>query len=263
MINGTIILDYDMRRYAMRRISKHFLVALSFIMMMLVICNAKLTACAYYETDENSRYVNISSPTKTVYYVGEKIPVKATMKNPFYGWDIEEAYRLEYLGQPFATLVSNTDSYRMTNKNGKFDKKYSYNFSYSTKYRKPGKYRIVAGFSVEGAAQSFINSVSITIKQLAAPKNLKVTPGKKKATLTWKKATGANKYIVYRALDTGKNSEYYEEYKKIATVTTNRYVDRNVKKGKKYWYYVVSVRSKNVISKNDKYDSAKCSGKIK
>ena len=56
--------------------------------------------------------------------------------------------------------------------------------------------------------------------------------GKKKVTLGWKKVTGAKKYQVYRA--TKKNGKF----KKVATVSKTSYVNKKLKKNKKYFYKV-------------------------
>jgi thiosulfate/3-mercaptopyruvate sulfurtransferase len=56
--------------------------------------------------------------------------------------------------------------------------------------------------------------------------------------ITWKKAKSAKKYQVYRA--TSKKGKY----KKVATVTSKKYVNKNLKNGKKYYYKVRAINGK-------------------
>jgi fibronectin type 3 domain-containing protein len=50
--------------------------------------------------------------------------------------------------------------------------------------------------------------------------------------LSWSKISGAKKYVVYRKAGSATS------WTKIATITTNSYVDKNVKAGTKYTYTV-------------------------
>ena len=88
-------------------------------------------------------------------------------------------------------------------------------------------------------AEEFIDdaSMDITINTLKAPTKLKAKAGKKKVTITYKKATGATSYEIYRSTKKSKN------YKKVKTTTKLKYVDKKVKKGKKYYYKVRAKRS--------------------
>lgn len=108
-----------------------------------------------------------------------------------------------------------------------------------------GKYTVVVvgapvdedGDLVDSITDWEIDQIDINLKTLAAPTSLKAVAGKKKVTLTFKKAAGASKYYIYRSTKKGSG------YKKIATTTKTKYVDKKVKKGKKYYYKVKSVRS--------------------
>ena len=95
-----------------------------------------------------------------------------------------------------------------------------------------------------------IRSGDTSKKKISKPTNLKVKQsGKTTAKITWSKVEGATKYTVYRA--TSKNGKY----KKIGTSKTTSYKDKNLKKGKKYYYKVVANASDST------YDSAKTSAK--
>lgn len=58
--------------------------------------------------------------------------------------------------------------------------------------------------------------------------------GKNQVKISWKKVTGAKRYIIYRSTDKKK----YQEYK---TVTATSYVDKSRKEGKNYYYKVKAV----------------------
>ena len=82
-----------------------------------------------------------------------------------------------------------------------------------------------------------VDYMPIKIKKFLAPSSLKVTAGKKKVTITYKASAGATKYKIYRSLKKGSG------YKCIKTTTAKKYVDKKVKKGKRYYYKVKAVRS--------------------
>lgn len=81
-----------------------------------------------------------------------------------------------------------------------------------------------------------IEIIPFKVKSLPSPTKVKAKAGKKRVTVTFKKSTGAKKYEIYRSLK--KNSGY----KKIKTITGSKFVDKKVKKGKKYYYKVKAVR---------------------
>lgn len=76
----------------------------------------------------------------------------------------------------------------------------------------------------------------ITVKKLAAPKSVKAKAAKGKVTITFKKAAGADAYAVYRSTKNSGN------FKHIGNTVKTKYVDKKVKKGKKYYYIVVSAK---------------------
>ena len=67
----------------------------------------------------------------------------------------------------------------------------------------------------------------------AQGKIAKISSKNKKVTLSWKKIKNVKKYTIYRSTKkTGK-------YQKIASVSKTKYVDKKVKKGKKYYYKIM------------------------
>lgn len=70
------------------------------------------------------------------------------------------------------------------------------------------------------------------VKPVPAKVTLKAKAGKRSATLSWTKVSGASGYKVYRA--TEKNGSY----KRIFTTTKTKVVNKSLKKGKTYYYKV-------------------------
>lgn len=93
------------------------------------------------------------------------------------------------------------------------------------------------------------------VKPVPAKVTLKAKAGKRSATLSWAKVSGASGYKVYRA--TKKNGSY----KRICTTTRTRIVNnKNVKTGKTYYYKVKAyktVKGKKIYSAYSAVKSAK------
>ena len=110
-----------------------------------------------------------------------------------------------------------------------------------------GKYELnVVGIPVDeyGIPDEYFTSadweeaaLDFYVTTLLAPTSVKAKVGKKKVTVTFAKASGASKYKIYRSAKKTKG------YKAIKTTTKTKYVDKKVKKGKKYYYKVKSVRT--------------------
>lgn len=80
---------------------------------------------------------------------------------------------------------------------------------------------------------------TITIRRLGKPASVGLSTGRGKVTVSWGKVPDAQKYQVYRS--TKKSSGY----SKIATTKNRAFVDKKVKKGKRYYYKVRAVRAGN------------------
>lgn len=93
------------------------------------------------------------------------------------------------------------------------------------------------------------------VESLSAPKSVKANAGKKKVTVTYKKVPGADEFKIYRS------TSKYGPYSHIKTTTSAKYVDKKVKKGKRYYYKVRSYRSETDISSS--YSGVAKSGKVK
>lgn len=84
-----------------------------------------------------------------------------------------------------------------------------------------------------------INKNNIVSNSVATPKMKNVKNVKKGIQISWKKVGNADKYYLYRKLGSG-------SFKKIKTISgkTTKYLDKNVKQGKKYTYAVKAVKNK-------------------
>ena len=145
--------------------------------------------------------------------------------------------------------------------------------NFTTKGFKAGTYSVVVkalpvyqdGTVVDSIPEDQYVSFTYYVKlaKLKAPTSVKAAAGKGKVTMSYKKATGATAYGIYRS--TKKNGNY----KVIGTTTKAKYVDKKVKKGKKYFYIVAaarkvqydeSVKSVAIVSSDSK---TAASGKVK
>ncbi|MGN0659795.1 MAG: PQQ-binding-like beta-propeller repeat protein [Emergencia sp.] len=104
-----------------------------------------------------------------------------------------------------------------------------------------------------------VNSKAVSAKNAAAKKaikasrvsSVKVTAGKKKATVTWKKVSGATGYQVSRA--TSKNGTY----KVMKTTTSLKYTNTSLTSGKTYYYKVRAYRTINGVKYYGKWSVIK------
>ncbi|MGN0488473.1 MAG: fibronectin type III domain-containing protein [Ruminococcus sp.] len=120
--------------------------------------------------------------------------------------------------------------------------------SFTDKKAKTGKKYQYTVTAYRGSASA---AASKTIVRLKAPTGVKVQANLKdyNIKITWNKSTGAKKYEVYRAKVNGSKTG---SYKKIDTVSSNKYSDTSVSSGASYKYKIKAV---NGSSKSD-YSSA-------
>lgn len=85
-------------------------------------------------------------------------------------------------------------------------------------------------------------------KDLSTPKKVKAyKSGKSNIKVKWGKVDGSSEYTIYRS------TKKKGSYKKIGSTKSTSFKDKNVKKGKTYYYKIVANHS------NSKFDSAKSS----
>ena len=186
--------------------------------------------------------VTISTPKSgATYYVGEKIPIKMTTvdlsdgymkENGLYLWDSEATDEEE--------AIENF-TYSWKNEWIGPNKGDVRSCKLNTAKLSPGKYNLTGTMSAwydsdsEDGPPYLVTGkqvVKLTLKKLKAPTKLKAAAGKRKVTVSWKKAEGAKQYEIYRS--SKKNSGY----KRIATTAKTKYENKKLKKGKRYYYKV-------------------------
>lgn len=204
-----------------------------------------------------SEYLKLNKPKdKAVYYKGETIPISLTIAPV--GDDYIACTAIVILNEKTEATVWQKDDLYIDGK--------TYKANVSTKKFPAGSYAIAAATGIVDSnddALEPLNDVEdsmvyaeFTLKTLKAPTSLKTTAGKRKVTITYKKASGATKYEIYRSTQKSKG------YQRIAATTKTKYVDNKAKKGKQYYYKVRTVRtgSGTVYSA---YTGAKRTGKVK
>ena len=191
-----------------------------------------------YTYDKNGNNTGVSykdsdGETRTYKLTYKKVTNgKVVINRSVVGGVTENVYRLSYA----STAYNGKAKKPAVQIDGKLQGK-DYRVSYSNNI-KPGKGKIKITF-VDGSTPVVI-TFDITP---AAPKSVKVSKTTKNAAvLTWKKATGAAKYEVYKyTASSGK-------YTKVATVTDPKATVKNLKAGTTYQFCVVAVASGNVKS---------------
>ena len=204
-----------------------------------------------------SEYLKLNKPKdKAIYYKGETIPISLTIAPV--GDDYIACTAIVILNEKTEATVWQKDDLYIDGK--------TYKANVSTKKFPAGSYAIAAATGIidyYGEEEDPLNDVEdsmvyaeFTLKTLKAPTSLKAAAGKRKVTITYKKAAGATKYEIYRSTQKSKG------YQKIAATTKTKYVDTKAKKGKQYYYKVRTVRtgSGTVYSA---YTGAKRTGKVK
>lgn len=236
------------------------LTALTLALALLLAAAGPASAVA------KSRCLTIQSPKdKAVCYVGESIPVRVNVRSPGKGWACATALSLTRAKAKNPRWTDGTanapdDFRRGVSTRGWATGKYTL---HALQMGLPAEANIgdddlsalLAGLMASGKAPTDPAAlapllgalgknvrldqagVTVTLRTLKAPKKLKATAGRKKNTLTWKKAAGATRYQVYR-------SKYKKSgYVRVATVKKNGYIDRKVQRGQRYYYKVRSLRT--------------------
>lgn len=105
---------------------------------------------------------------------------------------------------------------------------------------KNGKFTIKVKVKAYGKQDSDVATFTYNVGP--GKPTVKLTAGKKKITVKWKKITGANGYVVYRST---KKASGYKAIKTIKKGSTVSFTNKNLKKGKRYYYKVRAYRTVN------------------
>lgn len=119
----------------------------------------------------------------------------------------------------------------------------------STYYYKVCAYKTYNSKDIPGAYSS-----AASAKPVLAKTSVKLTAGKKKITVKWSKVSGATGYKIYRS---PKKSSGYKCVKTVTKSSTTSYVNKSLKKGKKYYYKVRVYRKSGSKYTYSSYSSVK------
>lgn len=122
--------------------------------------------------------------------------------------------------------------------------------SYTDKTVKSGKKYTYTVRALKDSYSSAYNTTGKTTKYLSVPTLNKLKKANGGIQISWKKVSGASKYVIYK-----KNSD--GEWKKLKTVTSLNYTDTSIKKGKTYSYTVRAYSGDYKSSYNSKGVSLK------
>lgn len=225
---------------------------------------------------ENTAYAKISSgklvgvksgKTNLVTYVkGKKVSIPITV-----GYEPEKVTGLKASSQTTTSLklswkkTSDTTGYKIYRYDSK-TKKYkkiatTKGTSYTVKKLKAGtsyKFKVVAYKTVKKKEYvGSYSSVLTTATKPTTPGISKLTTKSKKATVQWKKISGASGYEICMA--TSKKGKYT----KVATVekgSTVKYTKKSLKKNKKYYF---KVRAYKTVNGKKIYSSYSCAKMVK
>ena len=111
--------------------------------------------------------------------------------------------------------------------------------SYTDKTAKSGTKYSYTVRAVNNAGSSSYNKTGVSVKYLAKTK-VTTKAAAKKMTVTWKKTTGADGYVIYRKAGNGS----FKKLKTIKKGTTVSFADKSVKKGTKYTYRIKAYSGK-------------------
>ena len=197
----------------------------------LIICMMFFTSfCSFsFASDDD---ITINKPSSGTYYKGETIPFD------FQCYDSNSRSGDLFI---YAELYKSGKTYEIFSDNPFTDEEsyYTYTGTRNANEFAAGTYKFRVELLNYDSTLVGKKEKSITIATLKAPTKLKAKAGKKKVTITYKKAAGATSYEIYRA------TKKKGEYQLIKTTKKTKYIDRKVKKGKKYYYKVRTKRIKN------------------
>lgn len=118
--------------------------------------------------------------------------------------------------------------------------------------KKGGKYTVRVKVKAYGRQDS--ETATYTYYVAPGKPSVKLTAGKRKVTVSWKKLSGASGYVVYRS---AKKSSGFKAVRTIKKGSTVRYTNTKLKKGKRYYYKVRAFRTVNGKKVFGRYSAVK------
>ena len=242
-----------------------------------------------------SKYLNTLTPKpNSVYYIGEKMPVKVKINGPAGLSKVTTSFYLQPIEEDTGLIFDECTKANTT-----------YRYQFDTSSYIPGTYLLVGSLVAssgsdiseeeqEAAARAALEemglteddledmsdeemaeyfalyleklgikqdkaSAKVTLRKLKAPAKVWAKAGSGKVTVTWKKAPGAVGACRYQVYRSAKKST---GFKRIATVKGKKYVDKSAKRGQKYYYRLRTVRTKYGTVRSG-WSKAARSGKVK
>ena len=218
----------------MKRIEKRILIIAT--MLCMLFAAVPVSAARQIQND----YVRITRPDhNSTIYKGEPISYTFKMKNP---WK-------KCLCQPEADLIASNGEIVRGSKGGYIEigKSGKCTGTFTTENLNPGVYYFKATtipidsktktVADKGRKKRYAQN-SIIIKELKPVKSVTAHASVDKVVVSFKKATGATSYKIFRSLSKDKG------YNQIGTTESTSYIDLDVNKGERYYYRIVSVRNK-------------------
>ncbi len=106
--------------------------------------------------------------------------------------------------------------------------------------RTGGKHTITYVYTAYGKQDSQVKTLTYYVTEPVGKPSVKLKAGKKRITVKWSKVSGASGYVIYRS--TRKN----KGFKAVKTITSGSkvsYVNKKLKRGKKYYYKVIAYKT--------------------
>ncbi len=118
--------------------------------------------------------------------------------------------------------------------------------------KKGGKYTVKVKVKAYGRQDS--ETAAYTYYVAPGKPSVKLTAGKRKVTVSWKKVSGASGYVVYRS---AKKSSGFRAVRTIKKGSTVRYTNTKLKKGRRYYYKVRAYMTVNGKKVYGRYSAVK------
>lgn len=106
--------------------------------------------------------------------------------------------------------------------------------------RANGKHTISIVLTSYGKQDSPVTNLTYYVTPGVGKPSVKLKAGKKKITVKWSKVSGASGYVIYRST---KKTKGFKAVKTVKSGTKVSFVNKKLKKGRKYYYKVIAYRT--------------------